>query len=250
MLIFAAIAGLVSLIVGWAVTWRLFGLARRTGALPESLLAIAFCGLFSVGFPLTAASRAPALVMTYEGSLFFTLGALGMLVGIAALARFPYVVFHPSEQWAGLLSLAIGVLGAVGSVGAAGAVTFATSEAAMIAEIQPWTIALMLSVASSFLWNGMESIRYYANMKKRASIGLSSPEITHRFLLWSIASAACTLLVVAMIVIRAAGLPVLAPLGAILISSVALVAATCWWLAFFMPDLYQRRVLGIAPSEA
>ncbi|GEM_PF-1298838 len=250
MAVFAGITGLLSILVGFGVTWRLFALARRTRALPELLLAISFAGLFCVGYPMSGASRAPGLVMTHEGALLFAIGSLGMGVGIAALARFPYVVFRPGHRWGALLAFAIAALGTVGSLGSAAVVAMARTREAMIADIQSWTIALMLSVALSYTWNGLESFRYYGKMKKRAALGISNPETTHRFLLWSLASAASVASAASMIVIRAAGLPIMAPLGASIIACTTFVTTTCWWLAFFMPDAYRRRVLGIDPTSA
>jgi len=248
MAIFAGISGLLSVLVGWSVTVRLFALARRSRALPERLLAIAFGGLFCVGYPLAGASRVPAMIMTNEGALLFAMGAIGMVVGIAALARFPYVVFRADKQWASALSVLIAITGAVGGTGMALVGAFAKSQEAMIASLQPWTIALIASVEASYVWNGLESIRYYGKMKKRAALGLANAETTHRFLLWALASAATVALAAVIIAIRAAGLPIMAPLGTTLISCTTLVTTACWWLAFFMPDAYRRRVLGIEPE--
>ena len=248
MALFAGLAGLFSVLVGWGVTFRLFALARRTRAVPERLLAIAFGGLFCVGFPLAGASRAPAMVMTNEGALLYAIGSIGMVVGISALARFPYVVFRAGKRWASLLSIAIGVLGTVGGSGAALVVAFAPTREAMIAGIQPWAIALVAAVLTSHVWNGAESIRYYGKMKKRAALGLSNPETTHRFLLWGLASVTSVASTASIIVIRAAGLPIMAPLGASIIACTTLATTLCWWLAFFMPDVYRRRVLRIDPA--
>ena len=62
---------------------KLFALARRTGAVPERLLATGFAGLFGVGYPLGAASRAPGLGQTHEGALIFAIAVLGMVTGLA-----------------------------------------------------------------------------------------------------------------------------------------------------------------------
>lgn len=249
MAIFAGITGLVSVIVGCFVTWRLFALARRTRAVPERLLAVSFLGLSCVGFPLTGASRAPGMVMTHEGALLFALGSIGMVVGIAALSRFPYVVFRPGRRGAAGLALAISACGAIGGAGAATVVAVATTREAMIADIQPWTIALMASVAGAYGWNAVESLHYYRKMKRRAALGLANAETTHRFLLWALASGAAVGSILVMIGMRAAGLPILAPLGASLIACTSCVATICWWLAFFMPDAYRRKVLGVAAGR-
>jgi hypothetical protein len=248
MALFAVLAGLISVLVGWLVTARLFGLARKTRAMPESLLAIAFGGLFCVGYPLAGASRAPGLHMTNEGSLLFALGAIGMVIGVGALGRFPYVVFRPGESWASFLSAAITTFGAIGGLGCAGAVANAHTAEAMVAQIQPWAVTLMAAVALSFFWNAVESSRYFINMKRRLALGLAHPETTHRFLLWAIASWCTFAAVGTILVMRASGIAILANLPMTIISCSALITATCWWLAFFMPDAYRTRVLGIASA--
>ena len=97
-------------------------------------------------------------------------------------------------------------------------------------------------------WNGLESLSYYRKMKKRAALGLSNLETTHRFLLWSLASGASVASVVAITAIRATGRPIMAPLGASIIACTTFVTTTCWCLAFFMPDAYRSRVLAEPPS--
>ena len=87
-------------------------------------------------------------------------------------------------------------------------------------------------------------------MKKRAALGLSNPETTHRFLLWGLASILSVVGAAAMITIRAAGLPIMASLGGSIIACTTFATSVCWWLAFFMPEAYRRRFLGIGPSSA
>jgi hypothetical protein len=244
MAVFAGITGLLSVIVGWLVTARLFSLARRTQAVPERLLAIGFGGLFCVGYPLAGASRAPALAMTNEGALLFAIGALGMIVGATALGRFPYVVFRPEKLWAGWLSAIIAVIGTVGGLGCASAVAMARTQEAMIANIQTWALLLMLSTILSYGWNGIESVRYYRIMLRRSAIGLSNAETTHRFLLWSIASFASVASILAISAIRASGVPIMSPVPIAIIACTSGITTTCWALAFFMPDAYRRLVLS------
>ena len=240
--------GLLSLVVGWSITFHLYALSRRTGALPERLLAIAFGGMFCLGFPLAGASRAQALVGTPMGSLLFACGLLGMVIGLRALNRFPEVVFRPGRRWARVLRIATTSLGSLSGLGCAISVAGADSRAEMIASIQPWAIGLMLSILVPFLWNGLESSIYHRAMKKRLAIGLADPETTHRFLLWALASWGSVVHVSAILIIRASGLPILAPLPMTIIATSSLITSVCWWLAFLMPDFYRARVLGQAAN--
>ena len=138
MLQFTGFAAAVALVIGWLVTHRLFRLARKTGAAPERLLAIAFCGLFCIGYPLAAASRAPGLGETYQGSLIFAIAMLGMVTGLAA-----------------------------------------------------WLACAQIAV---------------------------------------------------ILMIRACGVPILAPVPMLVIAVSSLVGPICWWLAFFTPDAYRGRL--------
>lgn len=250
MAIFAGITGLLSVIVGWLVTARLFSLARRTRAVPERLLAIGLGGLFCVGYPFAGASRAPGLAMTHEGALLFAIGALGMIVGATALGRFPYVVFRPNKLWAGWLAAMIAVIGIVGGLGCASVVAFARTREAMDANIQTFALLLMLSITLSYAWNGIESVRYYHIMLRRSALGLANAETTHRFLLWSIASFASVFSILAISAIRASGVPIMSPLPIALIACTSGVTTLCWALAFFMPEAYRRRVLSSGDDGA
>lgn len=250
MALLAAVSGLISVLVGWLVTMRLFALARRTRQEPEWLLALAFGGLFCVGYPLAGASRAPGLTGTNEGSLLFAMGALGMVAGIVALGRFPYVVFRRDARWAFALSSVITALGVAGGVGCIVAVAGADTKEAMIARIQQPAIALVASVLITFAWNAGESFRYWRIMKRRVPLGLATPETTHRFLLWGLSSITSVGEAAAIMTIRASGMPIMSPLPMTIIAFAALLSSACWWLAFFMPDAYRRRVLGANPDAA
>ncbi len=242
--LFAGIAATIVTVVGWLVTLRLFRLARHTRGVPEWLLAIALAGLVGVGFPLTAISRAPGLVATIEGSLLFAIGAIGIAVGIGALARFPYLVFRPSRRWGGFASGAILVAGVVGSAGSTFSVLAARSQSQMVIEIGPWAVLLATAIGAAFLWNAIESTLYYRNMKRRLVLGLANPETTHRFLLWSIASAASCVVAGTTIAIRVIGLAILSTLPITILSCGMLVTSVAWWLAFFMPKRYREFVIG------
>jgi hypothetical protein len=250
MTVFAAITGLVSVLVGWLVTARLSSLARRTRQEPERLLALTFGGLFCVGYPLSGASRAPGLTGTHEGALLFALGALDMVVGIVALGRFPQVVFRPTAAWARALSIAITLLGTIGGVGCAVAVAGADTRAEMVARIEWPAIALCASVGAAFGWNALESFRYWQIMKRRMTLELARPDTTHRFLLWGVASATSTFLALSILAIRASGTPILSPTPMAVMACSVLVTSFCWWLAFFMPAAYRRRVLGLDDADA
>lgn len=248
MTVFAGITGLLAVVVGWGVTLRLVRLARRTGGVPERLLALAFGGLFCVAYPMAGASRAPGLAMTSEGALLFATGTAGMVVGVSALGRFPFVVFRPGRRWAAGLAFAIGAIGSIAGLGCAVVVATAETRPEMVTRIQPWALALTAAVCLAYLWNALESLRYYRNMKRRMALGLANAETTHRFLLWSLASGLSVFAVLTIIVIRASGTPIVSATPMAVIACTTFFTTACWALAFFMPDAYRRRFLEAQPD--
>lgn len=249
MTLFAAIAGLLSIVIAWGATLRLFSLARRTRSVPEWLLAIGFCGLYCVGYPLAGASRAPGMTGTVEGSLFFACGAIGMVTGTIALGRFPFVVFRPGSRWAAALSFAISVVGSVAGAGCAVTVARSQTAAEMIIEIQVWALLLMSTLAVCFLWHAVESSLYFIRMKKRLALGLARPDTTYRFLLWAMASWCSFGMVTTISVMRGSGVAILSALPMTIIALGSLVTSFCWWLAFFMPRSLEARLPGVAPDR-
>jgi hypothetical protein len=248
MLIFAGIAGFLCWVAGSLVTARLFSLARRTRGLPENLLAVGLGGLFCVGYPMAAASRAPGLMLTHEGSLFFALGAVGIIIGVCAISRFPYIVFRPGARWASFLSGTIGAAGCVAGIAMTYVIASAYTREEMFSQIQPWAMLLIATLCISFLWNATESFLYYWNMKRRLALDLADPETTHRFLLWGLASGCSLLSLSSILFIRGTGQVILDafPMTIIALGSVA--SSACWSLAFFMPSFYRHRVVGVSPK--
>ncbi|MAG31198.1 MAG: hypothetical protein CL908_09965 [Deltaproteobacteria bacterium] len=244
MALLTGIVGAVSVLVAWLVTARLFAISRRTRAAPAQLLATAFAGLFGVGYPLGAISRAPGLVETHQGSLLFALGTLGMVVGAAALNGFPQIVFRPGCRWAALVRWLATLVAVAAGLGSTICVAAANSREEMIETIQPWAVALILSIGLPFVWNGIESTLYYGRMKKRQKLGLARPSTTHTFLLWALASWGSAAQIGVIAAIRLAGQPIVAPLPMGIIAGCSLMTSACWSLAFFMPKSYRSKVLG------
>lgn len=257
MLAVVACVSLLSLLLGWFITLRLLGLARRTGAAPERILAIAFGSLACVGYPMAGLSRAPGLAGTPSGSVIFVAAMCAIVAGIISFGRFPALVFRPGVEWARALWMGIATLSLMGGLLSTAAMIDAQTPAELVEKIQLGALAIVTAIGIAFAWNAVESFLYYGRMKRRRVLGLADAVTTHRFLLWGLASAAGTLQILFVIVIRAAGSPILAPMPALLISIASLLTTTCWWLGFFMPDTYRERFvdprdgsnLGASPAS-
>ncbi len=242
MFVFAAIAGGISFVAVCFLTAKLFALARQTGAAPAGLLATACAGILCVGYPLAALSGAPGLLGTTEGSLIFAISVIGIVTGQCAISRIPLIVFRPGKAWAKALSRAAIVFAAVAGIGSVVVVTSATNHVEMAESVRPWALALFGAIGIPMLWNAIESSLYYRLMRGRLVIGLADATETHRILLWAVASWALSIQIVALLAIRASGLPILAPLPMALIAISALVGTTFWGLGFLMPDFYRARL--------
>lgn len=249
MLLLAVILGSAVFVMAWIVSARLFALAGRTGGKPERTTAIALSALFCCGYPLAAASRAPGLDGTYEGSLFFTISMIAITIGIGALYRLPQMIFRPRRPWAILLRNLAATAGAIAGAGSAFAVTVTPRPEEMIQATRPWAIALMTTILLPFLWHGIEATLHYRRMQRRLKLGLADPVTTHRFLLWAV----CSWLAVAthgtVIVLRAADIPIRSPFPFTLIALDALLCIACVELIFQMPRAYRIHVIG-APDPA
>lgn len=243
MLAAAGLATALSVLLSWFVTFRLFALARRTGAKPERILATAFGSILCVGYPLSILSRAPFLSGSSLGRILFCAAMLAIALGIASFARFPLSVFRPTTAWAKALAAAIALLGFASVVGCIVAIAGSRDAAAASRAIQSSAIGLVISVAMSLTWNAAESFSYYVKMKRRLAIGLADVQTTHRFLLWGIASTTGVLQTIFVAAIRASGFVIIAPMPALIISLVSLIISLCWWIAFFMPQFYVARWL-------
>jgi hypothetical protein len=126
------------------------------------------------------------------------------------------------------------------------AVASSDSRAEVVSSIGPWALGLFASIGLPFLWNAVESTLYHHRMRRRLALGLADASTTHRFALWAIASWAASGLVVGLAGLRSVGVPILSSFPMLTIALTALLCSACWWLAFFMPDAYRRRLLDSA----
>jgi hypothetical protein len=144
----------------------------------------------------------------------------------------------------------VAAAGIVSATGCAVSIARAHSREEMIAAIQPWAIALVVSVGIPFFWNALESTLYYRRMRMRLALELTDRITTHRFLVWAIAGWTLVAQLLTLVALRASGVALLTPLPMTLIATSSLVVTLCCWLTFFMPGVYKKKVLGLDQSEA
>ena len=111
-----------------------------------------------------------------------------------------------------------------------------------------------------FPWACFESQRYYAMMKKRASIGLAEPIATNRFALWTLWTGALSILPIGILAVRVVArtrgagmhpeiLVVVLPVLKLLIVAGFATAGVCLSLSFFPPAIYARWLTKQTPGR-
>jgi hypothetical protein len=203
-----------------------------------------------IGGPVAALGRSPGWVATPLGDTLLGVGLGAAQLGIALFAAFTWRVFRRDSLWATVLVVAIA--GALG-IEWLGLVT-ASAQGRTMEEIlpytRPWGIAIVSTLALVFAWTGAESLVYCEKLRRRLALGLGDPVVANRVLLWAIAAAATVILCLLIAACMLAGQAPLRhglPLAAI--GTAAVVASTCWTLAFLPPAAYlallrRRSVLG------
>ncbi|HVP30383.1 MAG TPA: hypothetical protein VMW35_14605 [Myxococcota bacterium] len=251
-------AATLALVIGSLVVGiKLLGLARRTGQRPELLLggAILCTGGIGYGFLIaafTAAGGAGATVapdqVPYSAVVLAAIGRVVHNFGVSLYLVFVVSVFRPRARWAwGLAGVAGGLLWLGFAVGVAqGGLRF--EGVGSVAWFSEQLVIWLYPV-----WNGFESFRYWALMRRRAAFGLADPLVTNRFLLWGTGSISAALAIWTAslpfaFMADTATLAAITPPIRVLTAAFGLVAVSCSFLAFLPPTWYRRRVLETASA--
>lgn len=245
--LFAGIAGVIGM--------RLMRLARTTGQRPEWLLGLGLQLTACWGYGVMIASIVVRQRMGVpEHPLGIAVTGLGWVthnVGVMCMLGFVVLVFRQKEAWARVLAGSMAALLWVGWVLFAlqGGLVDATPKGAY------W---LAFATNGTYpLWISVESFSYWRKMQRRQALGLAEPLVVDRFRVWGISSLS------AAAAIWSTNLPVWldAPLGAIdaspittlsmLVTAAFGIFTVCgYWLTFFPPAWYRRRVAASASAGA
>lgn len=239
------LATLSFILVGGLVGAKLLLLARRTRQLPELAVGLGVFLVAFVSYPLSLASISPDLAPA-TAKLLFATGAFASAVGSASIYVFTWKVFRPDAGWARVLTLvaigAIFVFAAVSVVRVAGAAT--------PAEVFRDRLSVARNVVTgfSYLWTAVESIRYYALLRRRMALGLADPVVSNRFLLWGVSGVSATLGITvstAMILLGKAGAG-MHPVSMLAVGIAGFTSSVSLYLAFLPPAAWLRFVAGPA----
>jgi hypothetical protein len=225
---------------------RLVRLSRRTGARPELYLGSALWLMGGVGYGIL-------ITMSFARGWF---GEAGMAwipgvsllgkglhdVGVLCMIAFVVTVFRPAETWARALAATMGAVLIVGYFG------HAISDG--FREAQPRTAWYWLGFATIGtlpFWNATEAFLYHGLMKKRAALGLADPMVVNRFLLFGVASTFSALAIWTVSLPSILQIPLeqqmtFIPFTLSITAVWGIGAIGSYWLAFFPPAWYARRV--------
>jgi hypothetical protein len=225
---------------------RLALLARRTRQLPEALLAAHFLLCCTVGYSLQGSGYALAIEPGASHMLVPTLMYVGngaSLLGVAAVLVFNYRVFRRGTRLGrGLLAACVALL-AFGYVGSAASGGFSHGRPEGF-----WFWLLYSAFTAASVWTLVEPLLYFAGLRKRQRIGLADPLVVDRFLLWGVGSVARFAMLaigaIAMLQLTGAASDLASVAAPTFLASglAGIVVAISYWLAFFPPRAYLRRV--------
>lgn len=237
------LATLSFILVGGLVGAKLLLLARRTRQLPELAVGLGVFLVAFVSYPLSLVSLSPELP-PLAAKLLFATGALASAVGSASIYVFTWKVFRPDDGWARVLTLtaiaAIFVFGAVSVLRVAGA------QAPAEVFRDRLFVARNLVTGFSYLWTAVESLRYYALLRRRMALGLADPVVCNRFLLWGVSGVSATLGIAvstAVVLLGKSGAG-MHPVSMLAVGIAGFTSSVSLYLAFLPPATWLRFVAG------
>jgi len=234
-----SIGGLVHLIVGV----RLFVLSVRNAQTPDRLLSVAFL-FWTLSYLLYGA---PWVFLRDEALIppLFLFGSLLTLhLGTITFAIFTRAVFRNQERWA--LWLVAGIVGCL-IIGVAGSV-WVGDWGGEYPLSHPWWWVTRVGSAAPYVWMGTEGLAQYVKARRRRQLGLCTPQVCNRFLLWGLAGALWVILEV----VEAADYIVYQSTGQwsdslfVLVGLFEAVPAGVIWLVFFPPTFYRNWIYRLA----
>jgi hypothetical protein len=231
------IAGFVYLFVGV----RLYMLSRRTGHLPETLLAVSFL-LWTLSFAIWDIPYAFVDSEALVPAVFSYGSLIALASGTVVFSFFIRAVFRPAARWAMGLVAAIAVSNLAGVVGMAWMGDWEGTNPLA----NPWYWLEFFGGVAPSTWMGAEGFAQYFKTRRRLKLGLCEPMACNRFLLWGLAGA---LWVTLEVTVTASDL-VYAYTGqwsellGVGIALFEIVPIAVVWFVFFPPEFYRRWVEG------
>ena len=237
----AGIAFALQLAAAWVVGVRLLRLARRTGELPEKLLGTMMLSLMGLGYPLAIGALAEGTLGLLAARAFQNVSNFLIDLGFALIFVFTWRVFRSEARWAKLACVTVFVLLGVHFVAVARIVAELASMRDAVEAARIWAFLPLGIGALGMLWTGFEALRYYALIEKRVALGLATPALANRFLLWGWMGITMGAGAGANLYFLATHIDVVAdPRAQSVTSAVGLAQAVLLYLTFLPPRRYAR----------
>jgi len=226
---------------------RLYRLSRRTGQLPETLIAASFLlwtlsyAIWDIPYAFVDSEELVPAICSY-GSL------VALSSGYVVFAFFIRAVFRPAARWATWLVAAIAVINVAGLVGTA----WQGDWEGINPLANPWYWLDCFGTFAPLSWMGAEGLTHYAKARRRLELGLCDAMSCNRFLLWG---AAGSLWLILEAIVTASDLVYVftgqwsAALG-LGIALFEIIPVVIIWFVFFPPAYYCRWVEGGGSTAA
>jgi hypothetical protein len=238
---------LLCVVVGTLVGLKLLRIAAHSRKLPEFAVGVALLAHAAVSQPTLLVEQA----LGDEASLgllmgIITLRLLAFFVTLVGLSLFTWQVFGAESRWRQALAGTIAVTALIAS-----GVSLWTIWLQLSADL-PLSLYRQVSVTPHYVlvfgWVSLESLYYYAQMRKRRALGLADPVVTNRFFVWGAGEGVASLVVLALFVatMTQPGISTSDPLLSWCVTLAGLVNALVWWLTFAPPTAYLRWIRGPA----
>ena len=236
------IAGFVYFFVGV----RLYLLSRRTGQLPERLIAASFLlwvvayAFYDIPYAFVESEELIPAFCSYSS-------LIALSAGNVVFTWFIRTVFRSDARWAIWLVVAVAVSNLAGVVGMGSSGDWEGTNPLA----NPW---YWLECSGSFvacIWMGIEGFAQYFKMRRRLKLGFCEPIACNRFLLWGIAGAVWIVLE-AMVTASDLAWSITGYWSESLGMGIALfeiLPVVSFWLVFFPPAFYCRWVEGAGRAE-
>jgi hypothetical protein len=237
--LFAAASFVATLLSGLVVGARLLALARVTHKAPELFLGAA---VMLIALAALLEVSAMELAQREREPLAYPIEVVGLLLHSASSASLCFGiwrVFYPDRSFAPRLCLVLTVV-----LFESWAVVVLPGRHTSMMGFTPWFHLHVAARGATFAWAAVSAFSYYRRMVRRVALDLADPILCHRFLLWAVAMASTTgMLVTALFTNTTRGVLVFAWTPALLlVSALGLVSAWSLWFAFLPPVAYQRLI--------
>ena len=244
--LFSLVSMVAFSIVGAVVGWRILHIARRTGGVPERWIALCLLPICGFGYPLLVAAQAfsglPAMIA-------MSLGVAAANFGLAAIFFFTRAVFRPTVRWLGP-SLFVAVALLLFHWGALTIALLETRSPTRAFSLQ-LTILVDLVSAAGLGWAAIESLTYWAALRRRLALGLADPLVANRMLLWGLVGVSSVAINFQNGLAAARGLNMLQDPVTLLVTGVLGIAnALALGLAFAAPPSYAAWIRSRAAAPA